>query len=72
MLLRHAAALPGVTLHNRTQLTGFTQDDDGVTARCSTWTPAPRARVRARYLVGCDGGSSTVRKQMGASWKARP
>ena len=66
ILLRHTAALPGVTLHNRTQLTGFEQDDDGVTVQLRALDGGAARSVRARYLIGCDGGSSTVRKQMGA------
>src|SRR4029450_11866133 len=63
---RHTAALQGVTLHNRTQLTGFEQDDDGVTVQLRALDGGATRSVRARYLMGCDGGSSTVRKQMGA------
>jgi 2-polyprenyl-6-methoxyphenol hydroxylase-like FAD-dependent oxidoreductase len=67
VLLRHAAALPGVTLHNRTQLIDFTQDDDGVSVELLELDSGARRRLRARFLVGCDGGSSTVRKRMGSS-----
>ena len=45
------------------QLTGLEQDDDGVTAVVSA--PDGQRRIRARYLVGCDGGRSTVRKALG-------
>ncbi|MGZ3146835.1 FAD-dependent monooxygenase [Lentzea chajnantorensis] len=45
-----------------TALTSFTQDDSGVTAVVGSET------VRARYLVGCDGGKSFVRKQLGVSF----
>ena len=72
ILLRHAAALPGVTLHNRTQLTGFVQDADGVTVQLldlDSGAAATTRPLRARYLVGCDGGASTVRKQMGAGFE---
>lgn len=41
-------------------LAGFTQDGDGVTARLTDGTT-----VRAAYLVGADGGRSTVRKALG-------
>src|SRR6185436_7542294 len=37
----------------------FEQDAAGVTARTS------KGEIRARYLVGCDGGSSRVRQQLG-------
>ncbi|SFQ97474.1 2-polyprenyl-6-methoxyphenol hydroxylase [Lentzea waywayandensis] len=43
-------------------LTSFTQDDSGVTAVVGGET------VRARYLVGCDGGKSFVRKELGVSF----
>jgi 2-polyprenyl-6-methoxyphenol hydroxylase-like FAD-dependent oxidoreductase len=66
ILLRHAAALPGMTLHNRTELTGFAQDGDGVTVLLRDLDRGSVRHVRARYLIGCDGGSSTVRKAMGA------
>jgi len=42
------------------ELVGLTQDDETVTA-----TLASGERITARYLVGADGGSSTVRHQLG-------
>jgi 2-polyprenyl-6-methoxyphenol hydroxylase-like FAD-dependent oxidoreductase len=66
ILLRHAAAQSGVTLRNLTRLLDFTQDDDGVTAEMEDVGTGRRWQQRARYLVGCDGGSSVVRKRMGA------
>ncbi|RYZ00830.1 MAG: FAD-dependent oxidoreductase [Comamonadaceae bacterium] len=66
ILLAHAAGLPGVTLLNRTQVTTFVQDHDGVTATLTDLDDGSTRHVRCRYLAGCDGGSSGVRKQMGA------
>jgi 2-polyprenyl-6-methoxyphenol hydroxylase-like FAD-dependent oxidoreductase len=66
ILLEHAAALPGVTLLNRTQVTGFTQDDAGVSATLLDLDSGATRTLRCRYLAGCDGGSSGVRKQIGA------
>ncbi|MGE3349631.1 MAG: FAD-dependent oxidoreductase [Ramlibacter sp.] len=66
ILLEHTAALPGVTLLNRTQVTGFTQTATGVQATAQNLDDGTTRTLRARYLVGCDGGSSGVRKQMGA------
>ena len=37
----------------------FEQDADGVTAHTS------RGEIRAKYMVGCDGGGSAVRRQLG-------
>jgi 2-polyprenyl-6-methoxyphenol hydroxylase-like FAD-dependent oxidoreductase len=48
------------------EVTGFTQDDGGVDVALSGGTS-----LRAKYLVGCDGGRSAVRKAAGiefAGW----
>jgi 2-polyprenyl-6-methoxyphenol hydroxylase-like FAD-dependent oxidoreductase len=45
-----------------TALTGFAQDADGVSAATT------EGEIRARYLVGCDGGRSTVRKALGVGF----
>ena len=65
ILLRHTAALPGVTLLNRTRITAFEQDAEGVTATALDLERGTERRIRCRFLAGCDGGSSTVRKQLG-------
>ena len=72
ILLDHAAGLPGVTLLNRTQLTSFVQDEEGVTATVLDLDTGATRTVRSRYLAGCDGGSSGVRKQMGAKLEGTP
>lgn len=66
ILLEHVAALAGVTLLNRTEVTGFSQSATGVTATTRHLDDGHERTWRARYLVGCDGGSSGVRKRMGA------
>ncbi len=74
ILLEHTARLPGVTLLNRTQVTTFEQDANGVVATgldldsgaAQGNTRRNTRRIRARYMVGCDGGRSEVRKQIGA------
>ncbi|HVT75679.1 MAG TPA: FAD-dependent monooxygenase, partial [Acidimicrobiales bacterium] len=47
----------GAPIMRQREVTGVTQDDDGVTV-----TLAGGDAVRAQYLVGCDGGRSVVRK----------
>jgi 2-polyprenyl-6-methoxyphenol hydroxylase-like FAD-dependent oxidoreductase len=49
-----------VPIHYGTEVTGFAQDDTGVDVALSNGE-----RVRAQYLVGCDGGRSLVRKVAG-------
>jgi 3-(3-hydroxy-phenyl)propionate hydroxylase len=53
------AELP-VRVYYRSEVTGFTQDDAGVDVQLAGGEP-----LRARYLVGCDGGRSLVRKAAG-------
>lgn len=76
ILLDHTARLPGVQLFNRTQVTGFAQVTeqlaDGVAATASNLDTGEQLRFRARYLVGCDGGSSMVRKTIGAALEGTP
>jgi 2-polyprenyl-6-methoxyphenol hydroxylase-like FAD-dependent oxidoreductase len=60
-----AAAQKSVTLRYRTRLVGFAQDADGVTAEVEDATTGARENIRARYLVGCDGGRSLVRETLG-------
>ena len=69
ILLEHAASLPGVTLLNRTQVTAFEQDENGVTATAINLDTGTTQTIRSRYMVGCDGGRSGVRKQMGAQFE---
>ncbi|MEV0231984.1 FAD-dependent monooxygenase [Nonomuraea sp. NPDC050786] len=45
------------------EVIALTQDDSGVTVTAGT--PAGERRFSARYLVGCDGGRSAVRKLAG-------
>ena len=65
LLLEHAAAQPGVTLLNRTRVTGLVQDAAGVTATLEDLDSGAMRGLRARYLAGCDGGSSTIRTAIG-------
>jgi len=59
------AANPKVELALGWALTSFRQDDTGVTGTLRRG--ADERRVRARYLVGCDGGNSPVRKAIDAT-----
>ncbi|MBL8378585.1 MAG: FAD-dependent oxidoreductase [Burkholderiales bacterium] len=65
ILFEHAASQPGVRIFNRTRVTGFTQDDEGVNAELLDLETGTARSMRARYLVGCDGGGSTVRNALG-------
>ena len=66
ILVEHAAAMDGVQLLNRTRVDGFVQDADGVTVQAMQLDREQPLRLRARFLAGCDGGRSMVRKAIGA------
>jgi len=59
-LLAERAVELGATLRRGVAVTSFSQDDDGVDV-----VLADGSRLRSRWLVGCDGGRSLVRKQLG-------
>jgi 2-polyprenyl-6-methoxyphenol hydroxylase-like FAD-dependent oxidoreductase len=58
-LMEQRAAELGVHVHWSSGVTAIRQDADGVTVDIGD------EQVRAQYLVGCDGGRSTVRKLTG-------
>lgn len=53
-----------IDLRHRTRLTAIEQDSDSVQAEVEG-PDGESATIRARYLVGCDGGRSTVRRELG-------
>ena len=56
-------AFPHASVRFSTPFLGADQDADGVTVRTSTGT------LRGSWLVGCDGGRSPVRKQLGTEFE---
>ncbi|MEB3033854.1 FAD-dependent monooxygenase [[Mycobacterium] nativiensis] len=53
----------GVPTYRGREVTGFAQDDSGVDVEVSDGS-----RLRAAYLVGCDGGRSQIRKLSGIAF----
>jgi 2-polyprenyl-6-methoxyphenol hydroxylase-like FAD-dependent oxidoreductase len=66
-LLEEHAIAQGAQVRRGDAVAGFEQDDDGVTV-----TLADGKRLRAGYVVGCDGGHSTVRKLLGVGFPGEP
>lgn len=67
ILFEHAAAMANVTMLNRTSIDGFLQDADGVTATARDLETGETYRIASRFLVGCDGGRSEIRRAIGAT-----
>ncbi|MFG1840628.1 rifampin monooxygenase [Micromonospora sp. NPDC049175] len=66
-LLGEHASDVGVEIRRGSELVGLSQDDHGVTVELADGT-----RLGGRYLVGCDGGRSTVRKLLGVGFPGEP
>jgi 3-(3-hydroxy-phenyl)propionate hydroxylase len=63
ILYEKVKALPNVEVRFGAPVTGVGQDADR--AWVAVATPAGEARIEGAWVVGCDGGRSTVRKSLG-------
>ena len=66
LLEEHALEL-GAQVRRGRAVVGLEQDDEAVTVEL-----ADGERLRSRYLVGCDGARSTVRKLLGVGFPGEP
>ncbi|GAA3094233.1 rifampin monooxygenase [Streptomyces echinatus] len=66
-LLHERALELGAEIRRGREVAGLSQDEDGVTVELADGT-----HLRSRYLVGCDGGRSTVRKRLGVAFPGEP
>ncbi|QPP06875.1 rifampin monooxygenase [Streptomyces bathyalis] len=85
-LLTERAVELGAEIRRGCEVIGLSQDEDGVTAELASpgtgdiadggghaaADGGAGARLRCRYLVGCDGGRSTVRKLLGVGFPGEP
>ncbi|MGW0549050.1 rifampin monooxygenase [Streptomyces altiplanensis] len=79
-LLNERALELGAEIRRGCEVVGLSQDEDGVTVELAYRDPSARGgaagggdtRLRARYLAGCDGGRSTVRKLLGIGFPGEP
>ena len=69
ILLRRAERLE-LDLRREHEVVDVRQDTDGVAVVART--PAGEREIRGRYLVGCDGGGSAVRRSAGIDFTGTP
>jgi 3-(3-hydroxy-phenyl)propionate hydroxylase len=62
LALAHLLTMPSATVKLGTELTGFAQDASGTTAQLNSAHGAET--LHGRYLIGCDGGRSRIRKDL--------
>ena len=68
-LLEHARRRPNIILRFGWQVSGFSEDYSGVRTSAEHINGQKREEWRSRYLVGCDGGNSFVRRSLGIRYK---
>ncbi|MFJ8588908.1 rifampin monooxygenase [Streptomyces sp. NPDC093595] len=66
-LLQERALELGAEIRRGCEVVAVSQDEDGVSV-----VTADGTRLRSRYLVGCDGARSVVRKQLGIGFPGEP
>ncbi len=71
VLQKFARSHPTVELKLRHKFLQLAQDDQGVTATVEDLVQQRVLNIRAKYLVGADGGRSRVREQLGITMSGR-
>ena len=67
VLLGHLSSMPNVRILHATTLTDFVQTAEGVEAHARENESARPVEIASKFLIGCDGGRSSVRKKIGAT-----
>ena len=70
-LLRHARSYPEIDIRFRTELLAFTQDDHAVAATIRDRPTGTTSNISAAYMIGADGGASTVRHALGIAMQGQ-
>jgi len=66
ILFEHAASQPRIRIINRTSVDEVMIEDDRADVSLRDLETGSVSRMSARYLIGCDGARSVVRKAIGA------
>jgi 2-polyprenyl-6-methoxyphenol hydroxylase-like FAD-dependent oxidoreductase len=66
ILFEHAAAQPRIQIVNRTSVEDVVVEDESATVGLRDLETGAVRRLSCRYLIGCDGARSIVRKAIGA------
>jgi 2-polyprenyl-6-methoxyphenol hydroxylase-like FAD-dependent oxidoreductase len=66
ILFEHAAAYDRIRMLNRTRFDEFRQSGETVDVRATMLETGDVLELRGSFLVGCDGGQSSVRRQIGS------
>ena len=72
VLFAHASRLDGLTILNRTAFEDFEETDSGIVATARNLDTDATLQVEAKYIVGCDGSRSEVRRKINAALQGTP
>jgi len=72
VLQNFARSFPHVTLRYNSELTGFDERRGSVVAKVRDRIGGEEQSIEASYLVGCDGGASSVRQRLGIEMSGSP
>jgi 2-polyprenyl-6-methoxyphenol hydroxylase-like FAD-dependent oxidoreductase len=72
VLVDYATTMPGLRLLNRTRVLDFTEVDNGAVVTAIDMDTGETMEICCAYLVGCDGGRSNLRRQIGAALDGDP
>jgi 2-polyprenyl-6-methoxyphenol hydroxylase-like FAD-dependent oxidoreductase len=68
LMFAHAAATPRIHMLNRTRVVDFVQNENEILATAEHLDTGERIEISGRYLIGCDGAHSDVRRKIGAKF----
>jgi len=68
IMFEHARSQERIRFLNRTNFEDYVQDEQKVVARATDLDTNEVMSITAQYLVGCDGGKSTVRRMIGGEF----
>jgi 2-polyprenyl-6-methoxyphenol hydroxylase-like FAD-dependent oxidoreductase len=71
ILRKFVESQSSVIARYRVRLISFEQDAEGVTSIVEEGSSGEQSRVRSKFLVGCDGGRSTVREGLGIQMQGK-
>ena len=71
VLWRFAESQPGITLRHGWRFDQFQEDAEGVTSSVTELATGRTEWIRSRWLVACDGGTSTIRRALGIRYNGR-
>jgi 2-polyprenyl-6-methoxyphenol hydroxylase-like FAD-dependent oxidoreductase len=72
IMRKRAASFPSVRLRYRCRFESFTETADGVLCQVNDLANQRQETIKARYLVACCAGRSSVPRALGVRWEGQP